>query len=152
MSPTNLTVLDSGLHCHSVSAVTVFPLSRCFRTELDIGEIIASLRIAHIRNVCTLHQHTLCYAPRDRTTRAPLPCADTSVSGILLFCLCVIGLVELVRPPTASPANWARVYCGCKPGPTRVLPMPRQYGIGRRAPALRTLDDYVLVFEETRWT
>ena len=47
-------------------------------------------------------------------------CADTSVPGILLFCLCVIGLVELVRPPTASPANWARVYCGCKPGPTRV--------------------------------
>ena len=31
------------------------------------------------------------------------------------------------------------VLCGCKPGPTRVLPMPRQYGIGRRAPALRTL-------------
>ena len=28
---------------------------------------------------------------------------------------------------------------GVKPGPTRVLPMPRQYGIGRRAPALRTL-------------
>ena len=51
----------------------------------------------------------------------------------------VFRLVELLGPPTASLAYQARVYCGCKPGPTRVLPMPRQYGIGRRAPALRTL-------------
>ena len=53
----------------------------------------------------------------------------------------VFRLVELFGPPTASLAYQARVYCGCKPGPTRVLPMPRQYCIGRRAPALRTLDD-----------
>ena len=31
---------------------------------------------------------------------------------------------ELLRPPTASPANWARVYCGCQPGPTRVALHP----------------------------
>ena len=40
-------------------------------------------------------------------------------------------------PPTASRHWTAPVYCGCKPGPTGVLPMPRQSGIGRRAPALQ---------------
>ena len=49
------------------------------------------------------------------------------------------GSWSCLGPPTASLAYQARVYCGCKTGPTRVLPMPRQYGIGRRAPALRTL-------------
>ena len=67
------------------------------------------------------------------------------IIGLLFSYLChvfvcaVFRLVELLGPPTASLAYQARVYCGCKPGPTRVLPMPRQYGIGRRAPALRTL-------------
>ena len=93
---------------------------------------------------------------------APLPCGNCAPSFVLLgsctslgscsrtcvtcsSALCstlvcaVFRLVELLGPPTASLAYQARVYCGCKPGPTRVLPMPRQYGIGRRAPALRTL-------------
>ena len=70
-------------------------------------------------------------------------CSHTCVtcSSALCFTLvcAVFRLVELFGPPTASLAYQGRVYCGCKPGPTRVLPMPRQYGIGRRAPALRTL-------------
>ena len=28
--------------------------------------------------------------------------------------------------PTASPPKWARVYCGLRPGPTRVMPPSRQ--------------------------
>ena len=28
--------------------------------------------------------------------------------------------------PTASPPEWARVYCGLRPGPTRVMPPSRQ--------------------------
>ena len=70
-------------------------------------------------------------------------CSHTCVTCSSALCstlVCaVFRLVELFGPPTASLAYQARVYCGCKPGPTRVLPMPRQYGIGRRAPALRTL-------------
>ena len=70
-------------------------------------------------------------------------CSRTCVTCSSALCstlVCaVFRLVELLGPPTASLAYQARVYCGCKPGPTRVLPMPRQYGIGRRAPALRTL-------------
>ena len=72
-------------------------------------------------------------------------CSHTCVTCSSALCstlVCaVFRLVELLGPPRASLAYQARVYCGCKPGPTRVLPMPRQYGIGRRAPALRTLDD-----------
>ena len=41
----------------------------------------------------------------------------------------------LLRPPTASPKNWARVYCGCKPGPTRVTLHPgRMVEVPERQP------------------
>ena len=80
---------------HLVRAEPKLALSQCFRARHDIGEVIASHRIAHIRNVCILHQHTnalriershntcsahreiaqhLLCAPRDRATLAPLPC------------------------------------------------------------------------------
>ena len=67
-------------------------------------------------------------------SRASVTCSSALCSTLVCA---VFRLVELLGPPTASLAYQARVYCGCKPG--RVLPMPRQYGIGRRAPALRTL-------------
>ena len=38
--------------------------------------------------------------------------------------------------PTASPPEWARVYCGFRPGPTRVMPPSRQDDGDIRAPAL----------------
>ena len=69
-------------------------------------------------------------------SRTCVTCSSARCSTVVCA---VFRLVELLGPPTASLAYQARVYCGCKPGPTRVLPMPRQYGIGRRAPALRTL-------------
>ena len=60
------------------------------------------------------------------------------VCAVHLSVLCSGSWCCLGRPQPPQ-LNWARVYCGCEPGPTRVLPMPRQYSIGRRAPALRTL-------------
>ena len=38
----------------------------------------------------------------------------------------VIGLVKLLKPPTASRRNWARLYCGCQPGPTCVALHPNK--------------------------
>ena len=99
---------------------------------------------------------------------APLPCENcapsfvslgscTSLGSVLVLVLRVrlrISLCStLVCAVTSCSGSWSclghpqppwrtRHGCtvvGCKPGPTRVLPMPRQYGIGRRAPALRTL-------------
>ena len=50
----------------------------------------------------------------------------------------VIGLVKLLRPPTASAAHWARVYCGCQPGPTRVTLHPnKMVEIPERKPYIR---------------
>ena len=43
--------------------------------------------------------------------------------GLRVFLWC-IGLVKLLRPPTASCPKSARVYCGCQPGPTRVALHP----------------------------
>ena len=103
----------------------------------------------------------LCFILR-WTNSAPLPCGScapsssslgscTSLGSVLVLALrvrlrCVPHLSVLcsgswscLGHPQPPQLNWARVYCGCKPGPTPVLPMPRQYGIGRRAPALRTL-------------
>ena len=59
LSPTILSELNPSLHCQ-----------QCFCAVHDIGEVIASHRIAHIKDVCTLHGHTLYCAPRDRTTLA----------------------------------------------------------------------------------
>ena len=61
-----------------------------------------------------------------------LPCVSlgscTSLGSVLMLALrvrprCVV-LVELLGPPTASWPKSARVYCGCKPGPTRVALHP----------------------------
>ena len=57
-------------------------------------------------------------------------CSHTCVTCSSALCS---GSWRLFGPPTASLAYQARVYCGCKPGPTRVLPMPRQYGIGSQS-------------------
>ena len=43
--------------------------------------------------------------------------------GLRIF-LWLIGLVNYVGHPQPPQSNWARVYCGCKPGPTRVALHP----------------------------
>ena len=50
----------------------------------------------------------------------------------------LIGLVMCLwtKLPTASRPKSARVYCGCRPGPTRVTPPSRQDDGNVRAPAL----------------
>ena len=54
--------------------------------------------------------------------------------GLRVFLWC-IGLVKLLRPPTASCPKSARVYCGCQPGPTRVALHPgRMVGTSERQP------------------
>ena len=93
---------------HLVRAEPKLALSQCFRAGHDIGEVIASHRIAHIRNVCTLHGHTLALriershntcsahreiaqhlfcASRDRATLAPLPCCYRVAFSWTHFCV-----------------------------------------------------------------
>ena len=97
------------------------------------------------------------HLPLDRTSASEesLPsCGSCAPSFVSLGSCTSLGSVLILvlrvrlRCVPARGVAWAThslpgvpgtVYCGCKPGPTRVLPMPRQYGIGRRAPALRTL-------------
>ena len=56
----------------------------------------------------------------------------------------------LLRPPTASPENWARVYCGCKPGPIRVALHPgRRVEVPERQLDVRWTTTYY-DFEEMR--
>ena len=43
--------------------------------------------------------------------------------GLRIF-LCLIGLVNYIGHPQPPQLNWARVYCGCQPGPTRVALHP----------------------------
>ena len=57
-----------------------------------------------------------------------------------MFLWC-IRLVYYIGHPQPPQLNWARVCCGCQPGPTPRGPSPRQGGEGTRAPALHTLDD-----------
>ena len=61
-----------------------------------------------------------------------------------LFTACVCDLCRvrvLVRLSHPRPPDHNQHGCtvGVLPGPTRVLPMPRQYGIGRRAPTRAVL-------------
>ena len=93
----------------------------CSATMWELRSLFRVIGLLHIIGLCS------------RT------CGTCSSALCSTLVCAVFRLVELLGPPTASLAYQARVYCGCKPGPTRVLPMPRQYGIGRRAPALRTL-------------
>ena len=89
-----------------------------------------------------------CSAPlfRWRAAGAPLPCCGCSVLLLRsqavwsppLFTVCVCDLCRVrvlvrlshPRPPDRN-QQWRTV--GVLPGPTRVLPMPKQYGTGRRA-------------------
>ena len=94
---------------------------RSLRSMWELRSLFRVIGLLHIIGLCS---------------RTCVTCSSALCSTLVCA---VFRLVELLGPPTASLAYQARVYCGCKPGPTRVLPMPRQYGIGRRAPALRTL-------------
>ena len=81
-------------------------------------------------------------------TLAPLPCCGCSVlllryqavwSPPLLLTACICDLCRvrvLVRLSHPRPPDRNQHGCtvGVLPGPTRVLPMPKQCGIGRRAP------------------
>ena len=84
-----------------------------------------------------------CSAPllREHAADAPLPC--TPLPGCLVatlvhsMCVCDFCRVRvLVRLSHPRPPDRNQHGCtvGVLPGPTRVLPIPRQYGIGRRAP------------------
>ena len=89
-------------------------------------------------------------------TLAPLtccgPCCGCSVlllryqavwsPPLLTACVCDLCRVRvLVRLSHPRPPDRNQHGCtvGVLPGPTRVLPMPRQYGIGRRAPTRAVL-------------
>ena len=105
----------------------VLPPARCFRAELDLEEIIALFLVAHIRNVCFTGTHTvlswLAGPWAADLNSAPLPCSGCAITcaslGSYTSCLwCCLG------HPQPPPALGARVYCGCKPGPTRVALHP----------------------------
>ena len=60
-----------------------------------------------------------------------------------------IGLVKYVGHPQLPQSYWARVYCGCKPGPTRVALHPgRMMEKPERQPYIYWTTCYD--FEETR--
>ena len=65
---------------------------------------------------------------------------SATMYGLRIF-LWLIGLVYYIGHPQPPQLNWARVYCGCQPGPTRVVSPSRQDDGETRAPALHTLDD-----------
>ena len=90
-----------------------------------------------------------CSAPllRYHVEGVPLPCCVCSVllircqavwsPPLLTACVCDLCRVRvLVRLNQPRPPDRKQHGCtvGVLPGPTRVLPMPKQYGIGRRAP------------------
>ena len=62
---------------------------------------------------------------------APLPCADTSVD----WHPCVVSPCSAVEPPTAFPLCGHWCGCPCRDPPV-CPPMPRQDGIGDKAPTL----------------
>ena len=110
---------------HLVRAERKLILPQSFRAVHNIGEIIASHRIAHIRNVCTLHGHTLFCAPRDRITLAPLPCchcvafswAHCHRSGHLCVLWVLTGPTRVMTHPGRmvshrSASSCLRVLCG----------------------------------------
>ena len=67
--------------------------------------------------------------------RHPSRCSAPLVFALRVACVCACGLSH-PRPPDRSQHGCT---VGVLPGPTRVLPMPRQYGIGRRAPTRAVL-------------
>ena len=69
--------------------------------------------------------------PRIAGLQRPVRLLDSS--SVLSRSSCGLGCGEL---PTASWPKSARVYCGYRPGPIRVIPPPRQGGGGTRAPPL----------------
>ena len=79
----------------TVRAEPELALSQCFRAGHDIGEIIASHRIAHIRTVCTLHGHTLVL----RTERSHSTCSATMLLSCCVFLDSLLCVVELVSNP-----------------------------------------------------
>ena len=70
--------------------------------------------------------------------RHPSRCSAPLVFALRVACVCACVLVRLSHP---RPPDRSQHGCtvGVLPGPTRVLPMPRQYGIGRRAPTRAVL-------------
>ena len=108
------------VHCSATMLRVRFHV-RSLRSMWELRSLFRVIGLLHIIGLCS---------------RTCVTCSSALCSTLVCA---AFRLVELLGPPTASLAYQARVYCGCKPGPTRVLPMPRQYGIGRRAPALRTL-------------
>ena len=70
--------------------------------------------------------------------RHPSRCSAPLVFVLRVACVCACVLVRLSHP---RPPDRSQHGCnvGVLPGPTRVLPMPRQYGIGRRAPTRAVL-------------
>ena len=75
--------------------------------------------------------------------RHPSRCSAPLVFALRVACACACVLVRLSHP---RPPDRCQHGCtvGVLPGPTRVLPMPRQYGIGRRAPTRAVLSCAVL--------
>ena len=54
--------------------------------------------------------------------RGPELCSATMCE--LRVLLWFIGLLDYIGHPRPLQLNWARVYCGCQPGPTRVARHP----------------------------
>ena len=100
----------------------------------QLGSAMLPVRF-HVQAICTL---------------TPLPgCLVATRLGVQHHCCsqrvfrvaCRLRVRVLVRLSHPRPPDRNQHGCtvGVLPGPTRVLPMPRQYGIGRRAPTRAVL-------------
>ena len=86
----------------------------------------------HVWDDQRLHSATRLFGRHPSRCSAPLVFALRVAS----VCACVLVRLSHPRPPDR---NQHGCTVGVLPGPTRVLLMPRQYGIGRRAPTRAVL-------------
>ena len=95
--------------------------------------------------LCTLAPLTCCGCSaamlRVLCTLTPLPgCLVATLAHSLCVCdLCRVRVLVRLSHPRPPDHHQHGCTVGVLPGPTRVLPMPRQYGIGRRAPTRAVL-------------
>ena len=118
--------LEHHSRARSLTAVerNVAPWVICRSSQIGSATM---LRVRfHVQAICTL-------APLNQAVWSP-PLFTACVCD-----LCRVHVLVRLSHPRPPDRNQHGCTVGVLPGPTRVLPMPRQYGIGRRAPTRAVL-------------
>ena len=127
--------LEHHSRARSLTAVVRNSAPRVICRSSQLGSA-TMLRVRfHVQTICTLTPLPGCLV----ATRLGVQhhCCSQCVSRVA----CRLRVRVLVRLSHPRPPDRNQHGCtvGVLPGPTRVLPMPRQYGIGRRAPTRAVL-------------